>query len=335
MDFLDNLSEQVELRTGVQEAEVGVRAIAKWAIDAEIETAKDGKVDSQYVVLMAFDLERRAQEHLDSVLNDYASTCSGTTISDLKGDPHFQRLALATINLTFWQNVCANAEAIFEVGYAVACASDSFDSNLSKARSVTATLVVNVARTYIPAILKMLDALLEGNLATGIPSLTLATAISTANIKLTSSMPQLYKAVGGRRNTLIDEALQETPIAWAEEESMMPDIKKLRNRVVRGITADSSSRVVKYLEVERPRDTGYDPELAPELTQELHAHESARAELATLKDEAGLSKREREVLDFRLQGYKEDEIATMLGIAKGTVKALAFRARGKLLRPAS
>ena len=56
----------------------------------------------------------------------------------------------------------------------------------------------------------------------------------------------------------------------------------------------------------------------------------AAAELVRLRSLAHLTQREAEVLDLRLEGYKEREIADLLGIQPGTVKATAAHARDKL-----
>ena len=63
--------------------------------------------------------------------------------------------------------------------------------------------------------------------------------------------------------------------------------------------------------------------------------EDARLELRILRDRAGLTARESEVLDLRLAGYKEAEIADQLGVKLGTVKATAKHARDKIHRAGS
>lgn len=56
----------------------------------------------------------------------------------------------------------------------------------------------------------------------------------------------------------------------------------------------------------------------------------ARLELEMLRDRAGLTVREAEVLDLRLAGYKQTEMVDRLGIKLGTVKATAKHAMDKL-----
>lgn len=119
--------------------------------------------------------------------------------------------------------------------------------------------------------------------------------------------------------------LQELPasvhIAWDERRPDEP------------LTGPKStvSRVVRLLkETGRTKDAEDISEYEKRIPDEFSEREQARAEIAALREGAGLTPREDQVLDLRLEGYTLDGIADELGVASGTVKSHVHRIIKKL-----
>ena len=93
--------------------------------------------------------------------------------------------------------------------------------------------------------------------------------------------------------------------------------------------------VTKLIETEASRDhdeiegTAEIQETLAEEFERFVLQEEARLELSTLIAKAGLSVRETQVLELKLQDYTEEDIASRLGITDGTVKTLWSRTRRK------
>jgi DNA-binding CsgD family transcriptional regulator len=98
--------------------------------------------------------------------------------------------------------------------------------------------------------------------------------------------------------------------------------------------------VVKLLETEASReqeeitDNTRIQEIVAQEFERFVLQEEARLELGNLKNKAGLSGREAQVLELKLQDYTEEGIASRLGITEGAVKALWSRTRSKFKKAA-
>ena len=158
-----------------------------------------------------------------------------------------------------------------------------------------------------------------------------------ANVSAAGFADTRIRVYGRIRDALQDTSkLQELPAAtyraWAARQSGEP------------ITGENSTvgRIALLL-----ADLGSPPwEVSGLETEAFEAREEARwqrrvpriEERLTLKQiraRAGLAPREAQALDLELQDYPQDEIATQMGVAEGTVKALLFRARVKLKQAAN
>jgi DNA-binding CsgD family transcriptional regulator len=98
--------------------------------------------------------------------------------------------------------------------------------------------------------------------------------------------------------------------------------------------------VVKLLETEASRDqeeiesSAQIQEIVAQEFETFILQEEARLELSNLKNKAGLSGRETQVLELKLQDYTEEGIASRLGITEGAVKSLWSRTRSKFKKAA-
>lgn len=140
-------------------------------------------------------------------------------------------------------------------------------------------------------------------------------------IRLFGRLAQALGAYGDDpRESKLKELAGSVLLAWSEREPDEP------------LTGPKStvSRIASLLSSMGRGDLEHVSELGEQIPDEFDAREQARAEIADLREGAGLSAREDQVLNLRLMEYTLGEIADELEVAIGTVKSTLHRALNKL-----